>query len=69
MLTDADVPFDLDTKFKMVKGDGLFDYIEKTPPAERESAYARCSEKYDLPIRAGGWFYALGRDEDLLEKP
>ena len=67
MLTDADAPFDLDTKFRMVKEAGVFDYIEKTPLAELEGDYARCSEKYDLPIRAGGWFYALGRDEGLLE--
>jgi hypothetical protein len=68
MLTDADAPFDLETKFKMVRDAGVFDYIEKTPPAELERDYARCSEKYDLPIRAGGWFYAVGRDEDLLEQ-
>ena len=68
MHTDAEEPFDLDTKFKMVKDAGVFDYIEKTPPAELEGDYARCSEKHDLPIRAGGWFYALGRDENLLEE-
>jgi len=68
MLTDTDVPFDLDTKFRMVRDAGVFDYIEKTPPAELEGDYARCSEKYDLPIRAGSWFYALGRDEGLLEE-
>ena len=68
MLTDADVAFDLETKFRMVKDAGIFDYIEKTPPAELEGDYARCSEKYELPIRAGGWFYALGRDEGLLKK-
>ena len=68
MLTDAEAPFDLDTKFRMVRDAGVFDYIEKTPPAELEGDYAKCSEKYDLPIRAGGWFYALGRDESLLEE-
>ena len=68
MHTDSDDPFDLDTKFRMIKDAGVFDYIEKTPPAEFESDYARCSERYDLPIRAGGWFYALGRDECLLKE-
>ena len=68
MHTDADAPFDLDTKFRMVKEAGVFDYIDKTPPAELESDYARCSEKYNLPIRGGGWFYTLGRDEELLKK-
>ena len=68
MHTDSDDPLDLDTKFRMIKSAGVFDYIEKTPPAELERSYARCSERYDLPIRAGGWFYALGRDEGLLEE-
>ena len=68
MLTDADASFDLDTKFRMIKEAGVFDYIEKTPPPDLEGDYARCSEKYDLPIRAGGWFYSLGRDEGLLEE-
>ena len=68
MHTDVDAPFDLETKFKMVKDAGVFDYLDKTPPAELESVYAKLSEKYDLPIRAGGWFYTLGRDEGLLKE-
>lgn len=59
---------DLDTKFQMVTEAGVYDYIDKTPSAEEVEDYARCSEKYGLPIRAGGWFYTLGRDEPLLEK-
>lgn len=68
MHTDADMPFDLETKFRMVKEAGVFDYLDKTPLAELEAEYARLSEKYELPIRAGGWFYNLGRDEDLLKQ-
>ena len=64
--TSGDEPFDLDTKFRMVKESGVYDYIDKTPPADQEAEYIRCSEKYDLPIRAGGWFYQLGENEDLL---
>lgn len=66
--TSADVPLDLDTKFRMVKEAGVYDYFDKTPPADQESAYRAASEKYNLPILAGGWFYKLGRDEPLLEK-
>lgn len=68
MHTDADVPLDLDTKFRMVKEAGVYDYFDKTPPADQVNEYARCAEKYDLPVLAGGWFYALGRDEPLLEQ-
>ncbi len=64
--TSDDEPFDLDTKFRMVKESGVYDYIDKTPPADQEAEYIRCSEKYDLPIRTGGWYYQLGENEDLL---
>ena len=64
--TSADPPLDLDTKFRMVKEAGVYDYFDKTPPVDQVGEYGRLSEKYDLPILAGGWFYALGRDEDLL---
>ena len=67
MHTDADPPFDLETKFRMAKESGVYDYFDKTPPADQADAYRRCSEKYDLPILAGGWYYYLGRDEQLLE--
>ena len=67
MHTDADPPFDLETKFRMAKESGVYDYFDKTPPADQADEYRRCSEKYDLPILAGGWYYYLGRDEQLLE--
>ncbi len=66
MHTDADPPFDLDTKFRMAKESGVYDYFDKTPPPDQADEYRRVSEKYDLPILAGGWFYVLGRDEALL---
>ena len=31
--TDADPLFDLETKFRMVKESGVYDYFDKTPPA------------------------------------
>ena len=69
MHTDADPGFDLDTRFRMVKESGVYDYYDKTPedPADVDD-YRAASEKYDLPIRAGGWFYVLGRDEPLLKQ-
>ena len=61
--------FDLETKFRMVRESGVYDYLDKTPESlELVDDYVRLSEKYDLPIRAGGWFYTLGRDEALLEQ-
>lgn len=58
---------DLETKFRMVKESAVYDYIDKTPPKDEVDDYLRLSEQYDLPVRAGGWFYTLGRDEQLLE--
>lgn len=63
--TDADTP-SLEDRFRRVKESGVYDYFDKTPPADQASEYAALSEKYDLPILAGGWFYVLGRDEKLL---
>lgn len=59
--------FDVDTKFSMVKEAGVFDYIDKTPPPGELEIYQRASEKYRLPVRAGGFYYVVGRDEPLLE--
>jgi hypothetical protein len=56
----------LATRFQMVKDCGAFDYLDKTPPRAQLQEYARLSERFDLPILAGGWWYTLGRDEDLL---
>lgn len=64
---DASPALDLETRFRMVSEAGVFDYLDKTPPADEVDDYRRFSEKYDLPILAGGWFYSLGRDEALLE--
>lgn len=66
--TKGEDEFDIDTRFRMVSETDVYDYIDKTPPSEDQvDDYLRCSETYNLPIRAGGWFYVLGRDEALLE--
>lgn len=63
----GETEFDLETKFRMVRESGAYDYLDKTPESlDVVDEYMRLSEKYDLPIRAGGWFYTLGRDEALL---
>ena len=61
--------FDLDTRFRMVAESGAYDYYDKTPedPAQVD-AYVAASEKYGVPVRAGGWFYTLGQDEALLKE-
>ena len=60
---------DLDTRFRMVAESGVYDYYDKTPedPADVD-AYLAASEKYGIPIRAGGWYYVLGRDEPVLKE-
>ena len=66
MHTDEDPKISLENKFQMVKSSGVYDYLDKTPLKEDINRYLRYSEKYDLPILAGGWYYVLGRDEELL---
>ena len=59
-------PPELAAQFQMVKDSGAFDYLDKTPPRAQLADYARLSQRFDLPILAGGWWYTLGRDEELL---
>jgi hypothetical protein len=59
--------FDTDTRFRMVKEAGVFDYFDKTPTPADGAIFKRAAQKYDLPLTAGGWFYMLGRDEPLLQ--
>jgi hypothetical protein len=56
------------TALTMVRDCGLFDYVEKTPSDEEFAAFATASEKTGVPIRCGGWYYTLKRDEPLLQK-
>ncbi|MGI9424448.1 MAG: hypothetical protein ACR2PA_14735 [Hyphomicrobiaceae bacterium] len=58
---------DVDTRFAMVREAGVFDYVDKTPDPDQVEDFLKARDKYGLPIRAGGWFYALGQDEALLE--
>jgi len=64
--TDAD-DFNIDTRFRMASEAGVFDYYDRSPLPGELDAYQCASEKYRLPIRAGGFYYVLGRDEPLME--
>ena len=57
--TDAAVP-DVDTKFRMVRECGAFDYVDRTPPPPELEAHQQAIAKYGLPLLSGGFFY-MGR--------
>lgn len=59
--------FDIDTRFHMARESGVFDYVDKTPFVLDFPAYHAAIEKHAMPIRAGGFWYMLGRDKPLLE--
>jgi hypothetical protein len=56
---------DVDTRFRMVREAGVFDYYDKSPLMGEVDLYLAASKKHGLPIRATGWYYVLGRDEPL----
>lgn len=58
---------DIDTRFRMVKEAGVHDYVDKTPEPHEVKEFLAARDKYGIPVRAGGWFYALGQDEALFE--
>lgn len=58
----------LDEWFMRVSECGAFDYVDKTPPEDQFNQYFKLSEKYNLPILCGGWFYTIGLDDHLLFK-
>ena len=60
--THADPMPSIDTRFAMVRDAGVFDYIDKTPAPDEVEQFMAARDKYGLPVRAGGWFYALGQD-------
>lgn len=58
---------DIDTRFAMASDAGVFDYIETSPPPGQIDQYAALAERYNMPVRAGLFYYVLGRDEPLIE--
>ena len=65
---EADEMLDIDTRFRMVKEAGVHDYVDKIPDPHEIEEFEAASEKFGLPVRAGGWLYTLGHDEPLFEK-
>lgn len=65
---EADGMPDIDRRFAMVREAGVFDYVDKTPEDHEIEAFRAGSEKYGLPVRGSGWFYTIGRDEELLAR-
>ena len=59
---------DIATRFKMVKEQAIFDYVDKTPESHEVDDFKKYSQEYNLPIRGGGWFYEIGNHKELLEK-
>ena len=53
---DTNIP-DIKTKAQMVKDAGVFDYIDRTPTDDEFADLLKASERLDLPVLAGGWFY------------
>ena len=61
-----DKPISLEDWFKEISQSKIFDYVDKTPPRSEFQRYKKLSEKYDLPILSSGWFYLLGKEDDLI---
>ena len=66
--TEADGLPDIDDRLRMVKEVGVHDYVDKTPAVHEIDDFVAASQKYDLPILAGGWYYTLGSDEELFKE-
>ena len=58
----------MEQQFQIVKNSGAFDYFDRLPNAQELSTYLECARRYDLPVHTASWFYALGRDEALLDE-
>jgi hypothetical protein len=56
----------LDDWFNEISLSNAFDYVDKTPPKKDFNQYKKLSEKYNLPLLCSGWFYQLGKDENLI---
>ena len=65
---EADDMLDIDMRFRMVRKASVHDYVDKIPDPHQIEEFEAASEKFGLPVRAGGWLYTLGHDEPLFEK-
>ena len=46
----------------------VFDYVDKTPEQDEIISFLKAKDKYQIPIKAGGWFYTVGEHKNLLKK-
>ncbi len=60
--------FTIDQRFRMVKDANVFDYIDKTPETHEVADYRAAVQRHGIPLTAGGYYYLLGRDEELLRQ-
>jgi len=58
----------IDEQFRLVSEAGVFDSFDRLPMPDQVHTYLRCIERFRLPVRTASWFYALGRDEVLLDQ-
>ncbi|WP_108610763.1 hypothetical protein [Aminobacter sp. MSH1] len=64
--SDRETP-SIDTRFRIARQAGIIDYIEYSPKPGEIDEVLLASERHAVPVRAGSFFYTLGRDEPLLE--
>ncbi|MED5359477.1 MAG: hypothetical protein VYD85_13825 [Pseudomonadota bacterium] len=51
---EADEMLDIDMRFRMVRKASVHDYVDKIPDPHEIEEYEAASEKFGLPVRAGG---------------
>ncbi|OCC23613.1 hypothetical protein MB02_10610 [Croceicoccus estronivorus] len=60
--------FPIDQRFRMVQDANVFDYIDKTPEPHEITDYRDAVQRHGIPLTAGGYYYVLGKDEQLLRQ-
>lgn len=55
-------------KFERIRESGVFDYIDWLPRPEMLDECIAASRQTGVPMLTGTWYYALGRDEPMLER-
>jgi hypothetical protein len=53
----------LDTRFRMVRDAGVFDYVDRLPPDDELEQTLRAARQTGLPVPAGSAVYVLGQDD------
>lgn len=66
--TQLDEPVSVLQKFERIRDSETFDFIDWLPRPELVDECIRAAERTGVPMLTGTWYYALGRDEELLER-